>query len=134
MKNKNILISIIVLIIAVCVVVGIIFFGSKSSIIVVKSNDDGSITVTAQNASKDSGGIGYTTLKEGQKLEVKVDLKNSSIKIEVETSNKDSVSKVVKEESFTNTDTRTFELPAGDYNIRIIAEEDATGSMTINAK
>ncbi len=134
MKNKKILVGIIVLIIAVCVVIGIMFFCIKNSTFVVKNNDDGSVTVTAENASENSGGIGYITLKEEQKLEVKTDLKNSSIKIEILSSNEDSIKDVIKEESFTKTDIRTFELPAGDYNIRITAEKDATGSMTINAK
>lgn len=134
MKNKKILVGIIVFIIAVCVVIGIMFFFIKNSTFVVKNNDDGSVTVTAENASANSGGIGYITLKEEQKLEVKTDLKNSSIKIEILSSNEDSIKDVIKEERFTKTDIRTFELPAGDYNIRITAEKDATGSMTINAK
>ena len=54
--------------------------------------------------------------------------------MEVLNSNKDSETEVVLEESFTNSDTRTFELPSGEYTIRITAEKNATGNMSICAK
>lgn len=40
----------------------------------------------------------------------------------------------VLEENFEKTEEREFELPSGNYNISITADEGATGNMTIKTK
>ena len=134
MKNKKVFIDIFVVIFVV-VILAIIFFSSIKSTFSVENSEDGTtVTVILKNASENSGGIGYVTLKEGQKLEVEADLTDSSVKIEVVSSDETSTKEVLIEKEFTKNDTQTFELPAGDYNINIEAQKNATGKMKINAK
>lgn len=136
MKNKKALIIIIaVAVIAALAIIGYSVFSRTSSVFSVENNEDGTISVMAQNAGKNSGGLGYITLEEGQKLSVRTNLTdNSSIKIEVLPAEIDATTKVLFEETFTAIDARQFEMPAGDYTIRITAEKGATGSMDISAK
>ena len=134
MKNKKILIGTLIVIVVV-VVIAIIFFSNIKSTISVESNDNSSsVTVTAENASEDAGGVGHIIIQEGQKLEVETDLTKASINIEVLYATEDSESKPIIEENLANSGNRTFELPTGEYNILVKAEKGATGSMTINAK
>ena len=136
MKNKKILIGLlVVLIIAIIVAIVIVFFNNIKSTFSIKNNDDGSsISVTAENASENSGGIGYITIKEGQKLEANTELEEGSIKIEVLDPNTNSVESPIMEEEFKQNDNSTFELPTGNYSINIKVNEKATGNMTIIAK
>ena len=121
---------------AVLVICGAIIYAATrpSSYFIVDNGDDGVITVTAQNAAKSSGGIGYITIAEGQEMEVRTNLTdNSSITIEVLPANMDATTKVLMEETFTAINADFYELPAGDYTIRITAKKGATGDMTIKA-
>ena len=121
---------------AVLVICGAIIYAATrpSSYFIVDNGDDGVITVTAQNAAKSSGGIGYITIAEGQEMEVRTNLTdNSSITIEVLPANMDATTKVLMEETFTAVNADFYELPAGDYTIRITAKKGATGDMTIKA-
>ena len=121
---------------AVLVICGAIIYAATrpSSYFIVDNGDDGVITVTAQNAAKSSGGIGYITIAEGQEMEVRTNLTdNSSITIEVLPANVDAITKVLMEETFTAINADFYELPAGDYTIRITAKKGATGDMTIKA-
>ena len=121
---------------AVLVICGAIIYAATrpSSYFIVDNGDDGVITVTAQNAAKSSGGIGYITIAEGQEMEVRTNLTdNSSITIEVLPANMDATTKVLMEEMFTAVNADFYELPAGDYTIRITAKKGATGDMTIKA-
>ncbi len=121
---------------AVLVICGAIIYAATrpSSYFIVDNGDDGVITVTAQNAAKSSGGIGYITIAEGQEMEVRTNLTdNSSITIEVLPDNMDATTKVLMEETFTAVNADFYELPAGDYTIRITAKKGATGDMTIKA-
>ncbi len=133
--KKNILI---IILLVVAILIAICFFirtNHTSSIFNVINNEDGSIAINAQKAGKNASGIGYITIEEGQKLEVRSNLNdNSSIKIEVLPKNIDATTKVLMEEIFTAIDAREFELPSGDYTIRITVEKNATGSMDIKAK
>ena len=121
---------------AVLVICGAIIYAATrpSSYFIVDNGDDGVITVTAQNAAKGSSGIGYITIAEGQEMEVRTNLTdNSSITIEVLPDNMDATTKVLMEETFTAVNADFYELPAGDYTIRITAKKGATGDMTIKA-
>ena len=133
--KKNILI---IILLVVAILIAICFFirtNHTSCIFNVINNEDGSIAINAQKAGKNASGIGYITIEEGQKLEVRSNLNdNSSIKIEVLPKNIDATTKVLMEEIFTAIDAREFELPSGDYTIRITVEKNATGSMDIKAK
>lgn len=133
MKNKLILSGIIIAFIVVAIV--IIIFNYSGSSFILENKEDGSIIITAKNASENSGGLGEVNLQEGQKLEVKANLeKNSSIKIKVMTANADSRAETVLDESFKQTEEREFELPSGDYNVFVTSEKGVTGNMTINVK
>lgn len=121
---------------AVSVICGAIIYAATrpSSYFIVDNGDDGVITVTAQNAAKGSSGIGYITIAEGQEMEVRTNLTdNSSITIEVLPANVDATTKVLMEETFTAINADFYELPAGDYTIRITAKKGANGDMTIKA-
>ena len=121
---------------AVLVICGAIIYAATrpSSYFIVDNGDDGVITVTAQNAAKGSSGIGYITIAEGQEMEVRTNLTdNSSITIEVLPDNMDATTKVLMEETFTAVNADFYELPAGDYTIRITAKKGANGDMTIKA-
>ena len=134
MKNKKVILCTIAVIVVVALI-AVIYFNQTSSIFSVENGENGNIVVTAQKSGKDASGIGYITLHDGQKLEVRSNLTdNSSIKIEVLPKNVDATTKVLMEETFTAIDAREFELPSGDYTIRITAEKGATGSMDIKAK
>ena len=134
MKNKLIVLGIIIAIILLGVVM-IVIFNHSSSNFVLENKEDGSIIITAKNASKNSGGLGEVTLQEGQKLEVKANLeKESSIKVKVIPSNTDYNAETILDENFKQNEEHEFELPPGSYNIFFTAEKGATGNMTINTK
>ncbi|MBR3511634.1 MAG: hypothetical protein IKN74_01575 [Clostridia bacterium] len=131
--SKKVKICICLVIIA-AIICGLMFYFRSSSIFGVENDANGNITVVAQKAGKDASGMGYVTIQEGQKLEVRSNLTDgSSIKIEVLPKNIDATTKVLFEETFTAVDAREFELPAGEYSIRITAEKNATGTMDIKA-
>lgn len=157
MKNKKLLIGIIIavaVVVVMAVVSAVILMNrtGKGSMII-DNGEDGVVTVTAENAGNGSGGLGYVTLADGQKLEVTANLEeNSAINIEVWQTQESTVtdamteesdqllqeiiggtSQVLLEETFTGTDARSFALPSGDYSILITAQEGATGDMTIKA-
>ena len=137
MKNKKVAIGIVVAtvaIIIVAVIISIVLISNTKSTIAVKTNEDGSISVTAEKASENSGGVGYITLTEGQKLEVTTNLTDGSINIEAVPSNEDATEENTVKGNFAKTDTQEYEIPAGEYTVRVTAEKDTTGSMTINAK
>ncbi len=124
---------------AVIVIAGVIFAvvsaNRKSSLFGVENRDDGTISVTAQNAAAESSGQGYITLAEGQVLSVRTNLTDrSSIKIEVLPREMDTSTGTVLEETFSAIDARTFELPQGQYTVRITASKGAEGSMEISPK
>ena len=134
MKHIKIILGILIVII-IAVILIIINFKQTSSTFSVENNDNGIIIVTAQKSGKNASGIGYITMKETQKLEVKANLKDkSSIKIEVFPKSEDTNQKILIEETFTSIETREFDLPSGDYTIRITTKKSATGSMEIKVK
>ena len=133
MKNKGLIIGIVIAIIVGIIIV--VFFSNNVSTFFLDNEDEGSISISTKNASKGSGGVGEVTLQEGQKLEVKANLeKESSIKVKVKSSETDSNTENVLDESFKQNEEREFELPSGSYNVFVTVEKPATGNMTINAK
>ena len=134
MKNKKIILCVAVVII-IAVIGALLYLNQSSSVFSVENDKNGNITVTAQKSGAYASGIGYITLEDEQKLEVRTNLTdNSSIKIEVLPKNIDATTKVLMEETFTSIDAREFELPSGDYTIRVTAKKGATGTMDIKAK
>ena len=135
MKNKKTLYIIIGIVIAAVIAIAIAVSNQRSSFIRVENNDDNTISVTAQKAPADAGGMGYITIAEGQELYVRSNMTDhSTIKIELLPAEIDATTKVLMEESFTAIDARYFEVPAGKYTIRITAEKGAEGTMDISAK
>ena len=123
MKNKKIILCVAVVII-IAVIGALLYLNQSSSVFSVENDKNGNITVTAQKSGAYASGIGYITLEDEQKLEVRTNLTdNSSIKIEVLPKNIDATTKVLMEETFTSIDAREFELPSGDYTIRVTAKK-----------
>ena len=54
--------------------------GCQSEMFNVTTNEDGSVSITAQKASAKSVGIGYVTVEEGQQLVVIPDLSEKSVR------------------------------------------------------
>lgn len=133
MKNKKVLLGVLIAVIVVITIIVIIATQSSSVInksFRVEKNKDGTVSITAQGAGENSFGIEYITLAAGQNLEVTTDLaEGSSIKIEVVS--KSNEEDVYLEEAFSSVDMREFELPAGDYMIRATVEKESTGSIDI---
>ena len=133
--NNKIFLIILLIIVVLAVISFITWINHTRSIFNVDNNEDGSISVMAQKAGKNASGIGYITLEEGQMLEVRSNLTDSSlIKIEVFPENINATTKVLMEENFTAIDARKFEFPSGKYTIRMTAIKKSTGSMDIKAK
>lgn len=133
MKNKKFIYLGILIVAAIAIIVA--WSNQTSSFFRVENNDDNSISVTAQKASDESGGMGYITIAEGQELSVRSNMTdNSTVKIEVYPRETDATTKVLMEESFTGIDFGSFELPAGEYTIRITAEKGAEGTMDITSE
>ncbi len=133
MKNKKILIGIIAA--AAVIIAAVLLLNRRSSIFEIENKEDGSIHVLAQRADSKAGGIGYITIAEGQELYVRSNLTdNSSIKIEVFPGEAGAEADPLIEEVFTAVDARYFELPAGDYTVRISVQNRAEGSMTITSE
>ncbi len=136
MKSKKLIIGIMVMVIAAfAVIVALPGCESTSSLLIVENNEDGSVAVTAQDAEPESEGVGYITLAKGQKLNVRSNLTDSStVKVEVYPRETDDTTDVLLEETFTAVDARSFEMPKGDYAIRITVEKSANGTMDIKAE
>ena len=134
MKNKFILIGSIVLVISIICVIMVVLSLNKSTFYL-DNKEDNHVIVTVENASKGAGGIGYITIKENQKLEIKTDLNNKgSIKVEVLSSDNKDNKKAIINKKFKGTDINQYDLPSGNYIINITSEKGANGTMDISAR
>ena len=132
-KNKKFIY--IGILIAAVIAIAAILSNQTSSFFRVDNNDDNTISITAQKAAAESGGVGYITIAEGQELYVRANMTDgSTVKIELLPREVDATTKVLMEENITGIDAQYFELPAGDYTIRFTAEKGAEGTMDISAK
>ncbi len=135
MKNKKTIIILAVIVVVAVALIAFFAINRKSSYFTVENNEDGTISVSAQKAAENSGGVGYITIAKDQKLGVRSNLTDkSTIKIEVFPGETDATTKALMEESFTAIDSRLFEMPEGDYSIRITAEKGAEGTMDLYAE
>ena len=135
MKHRNKLIVIGIGMLIAAVIAAAVWSNQTSSFFAVENNDDGSVSVTAQKAAASASGMGYLSISEGQELFVRSNLTDhSTVRIELLPRKTDATTKVLMEESFTGIDARHFELPEGDYVIRITAEQGAEGTMDITAE
>lgn len=96
----------------------------------VVTDDDGVITVTAENAAADSGGSSEFTFEtDDQVIKVNAALEeDSSIELIV---TEQETGKLRTEAKITGETEEVFQLPAGDYVINFTAYEGATGTMTV---
>ena len=134
-KNMRIVLIGIGVLLAAAAAAAVIMSNQTSSFFAVENNDDGSISVAAQKAAEEAGGMGYITISEGRELYVRSNLTdNSTVRIEVLPRQTDATTKVLLEESFTGIDVRYFELPEGEYIVRITAKKGAEGTMDITSK
>ena len=118
-----------------------ILSGCGVSEFVLDNTDEGTVEIIALNSEAGSGGLGYVTVEEGEKLHVKAELTNkSSIIMEVlsaeELSDADYVNgaeeaEVLLEESFSGKNEYEFEIPEGDYVLRISTTAKSTGTVSI---
>lgn len=82
--------------IAAVIAIAIAVSNQRSSFIRVENNDDNTISVTAQKAPADAGGMGYITIAEGQELYVRSNMTDhSTIKIELLPAEIDATTKVL---------------------------------------
>ena len=154
--NKKILLDVVIVLAAVVLTVAGLS-GSHRITMEIDNREDGSIAVMLDKADKGSGGVGYITVADGQKLRVNADLtKKSSVSIKVKPENANTFQSltsddeaetiintfqsvmsddetVIMEETFTGVDNREFALPAGDYILLITAGKNASGNMEITA-
>ncbi|MBO6055251.1 MAG: hypothetical protein J6P31_06980 [Oscillospiraceae bacterium] len=104
--------------------------GCRRSVLNIDSSES-MITVTMENTAKDAYGFGTITFKEGQKMEIRVSLQKSiPIRIEVHPAEGGAP---VFQSIFYDGEGGTFDVPAGDYNVRFGPVKGATGTMTIKA-
>jgi len=104
----------------------------KTSTFEILSNEDGTIKVTAENATEDSGGMGYITLEEEQLLMIDANFsENSSVEVKIMF---EEPYEVEIEEQIIGDEDKVLELPVGNYAIDISANEGTTGSLIIGVE
>lgn len=104
----------------------------KLSTIKIDNKENNSVIVSANNASSNSGGVGYVTLSDGQKINIEANLKNDkTIKIEI---SKNKTDKTLVTKEFKKEETKEYKLSQGEYAIHITAQKGATGKLKINVK
>ena len=118
--------------------------GCGVSEFVVDNTDDGSVLILAVKAEAGSGGLGYVTVGDGEKLRVESALTNKSgIKMEAvsaeDLSDADYVNgvkdaEVILEEVFSGENEYEFDVPAGDYVLRLETTAKTNGALTIYAE
>ena len=102
------------------------------------------LTVTMEKAGKDSGGLGYLTLGEGQVMLVKADFSGrGAVNIKVRPSDPkadidrlpalDFKEDVLVDVDFTGQSESEYELPAGDYDLLITVTRRGSGTLTVEA-
>lgn len=117
--------------------IGLILYlnNQPASKFAVENNEDNTVTVTAENAAKDASGMGYITLQEGQKIKIRSNMtEGSSMLVEILPAEINAATKTLAEETITAVDILTYELPAGDYTVRITAQKGAKGTLDIYAE
>lgn len=117
--------------------IGLILYlnNQPASKFAVENNEDNTVTVTAENAAKDASGMGYITLQEGQKIKIRSNMtEGSSMLVEILPAEINAATKTLAEETITAVDILTYELPAGDYTVRITAHKGAKGTLDIYAE
>ena len=117
----------------VLIIAIILFFALwKVSTIKIDNKENNSVLVSANNASSNSGGVGYVTLNDGQKINIEANLKNDkTIKIEI---SKNKTDKTLVTKEFKKDETKEYKQSQGEYAIHITAQKGATGKLKINVK
>ncbi len=129
MKNKKLLAGICIM--TLTMVMMLCSCQNDPQTIQVTTGEDGVITVTAENAAKDSGASGYADVQtDEQVIEVDSDLEEgSSIEIII----KDTADgKTHGQLVVTGDADYEFAVPAGEYVIEFIASEGATGTLGVS--
>ncbi len=133
--KKKIIIGSIILILIIGIAIALFIFMTKESTFKIETKSSNEVVVTTKNASKESGGVGYITLEEGQKIVVEANLEDkSTLKVEILPEKFDKNTKALKEKDFTKTDKEEYELAAGAYAISVTSQNKATGNLNIQAK
>ena len=130
--------------IAVIMSFAMILSGCGVSEFVLDNTDEGTVEILALKAAEGSGGLGYVSVDDGEKLHVKATLTDKSdIKMEVvsaeDLSDADYVNgvkdaEVILVESFSGENEYEYEIPAGDYVLRMETAAKSTGTLSIYAE
>lgn len=131
-KEKKLMIGSGVVVLVLIIAIILFFALRKVSTIKIDNKENNSVVVSANNASSNSGGVGYVTLNDGQKINIEADLKNDkTIKIEI---SKNKTDKTLVTKEFKKDETKEYKLSQGEYAIHITAQKGATGKLKINVK
>ena len=116
----------------VVILIGIINASRTRELFVVNHTEDGLILVTAKKSGREASGAEYLTLEDGQEISVQASLtSDSTIVVEILSADR---TVILLTESFTADDFRSFQMPAGDYLVRVSTHDGAAGTMTIAAQ
>lgn len=125
------------------------FAGCRKAMFNVTTNDDGSVSVTAQKAPVESVGIGYVTVEEGQQLVVIPNLSDKSVlQVEVFPYAEPEDPSAVKEalglltnedgavvsEVISGTEKYSYDVEPGEYYVRVTVIKKSDGTVTITAE
>ena len=110
----------------------------QKPVFVVSSNDDNSISVTADRGPKDCMGIGYLTVGENEQIAVDADF-NPDGKLALRfmdgvLGSSDFPDEPAAEASISGSDSMTFTAEPGEYTVAVIAQSKLTGNALIYTK
>ena len=109
-----------------------------SSLFNVSSTEDNSISITAENALKDSMGIGYLTVGEDQKVLVEPSLDDQGeLRLRFMAGllgSEDFPEEPSLEETISGTEPVEFELEPGEYTVGVTVAKKLTGTAVISVK
>ena len=124
---------------AVLLLIALLLAGcGEKSVFGVSSEEDNTITVTAQKAAEGSRGIGYLTVGENESVVVAANFDNGG-KLRVrmfegllgsDEFNEDFVS----ETTVSGHDTASFTIDAGEYTLAVFADTALNGTATLSVK
>ena len=122
-----------------CVVMFVLITaGCSKSVYNVSTNEDNTISVTAEKAAKESAGLGYLTVAENEKIVVEPNFEGKGqVQIRVFAGllgSEDFPETPTIEETIGGTEALEFEAAPGEYTIGIVAVNTVTGNAVISAR
>ena len=124
---------------AVLLLIALLLAGcGEKSVFGVSSEEDNTITVTAQKAAEGSRGIGYLTVGENESVVVAANFDNEG-KLRVRMfegllGSDDFNEDFVSETTVTGHGTAEFTIAPGEYTVAVFADTTLTGSATLSVR